>query len=89
MIDFSDTGICPNRAQASPHQPPTNSARISGRSHGSRMGGIPEAGARYKLEMSGAIAGRLRGGCGAGASKCQFVNRQAEKLGKVSVSGGK
>lgn len=62
MVDFSDAGICPNRAQASPHQPPTNFARISGRSHGSRMGGIPGADARYKIEMSGANAGQLRGG---------------------------
>ena len=79
MIELSDTGICPNRAQVSPHQPPTNSARISGRSHGFPMGGIPEAGARYKIEMSGASAGQLRGGCGAGAGRCQFVSRQAAK----------
>lgn len=89
MIDFSDAGICPNRTQVSPHQPPTNSARISGRSHGSRMGGIPEAGAMYKNEMSGANAGHLRGGCGANATKCQFVNRQAEKSSKVSALCGK
>lgn len=88
MVDFSDAGICPNRAQASPHQPPTNSARISERSHGSRMGGIPKAGARYKIEMSGANAAQMRDGCGADGSKCQFVSRQAEKSSKVSVSSG-
>ena len=52
------------------------------------MGGIPEAGAMYKIEMSGANAGQLRGGCGADGSKCQFVSRQAEKSSKVSASGG-
>lgn len=76
-------------SKKSPLQEPTNSARISGRGHGTLADGIHESVPRYQFYLSGANRGRLRGECGAGAERCQFVSRQAAKRIKLSESDKK